>query len=82
MLDIKQIPLDKINQNKNINARFVRMKNMMDVKMAIEYHGLQAVLDSLFSDNTYSKDLENYLTNMVKSSKIVSVEWETKWIIL
>ncbi len=48
--------------------------SMMDVKMAIEYHGLQAVLDSLFSDNTYSKDLENYLTNMVKSSKIVSVE--------
>jgi len=34
MLDIKQIPVDKINQNKGINARFVRMKNLMDVKMA------------------------------------------------
>jgi hypothetical protein len=34
MLDIKQIPIDRINQNKNINARFVRMKNLMDVKMA------------------------------------------------
>ncbi len=34
MLDIKQIPVDQINQNKTINARFVRMKNQMDVKMA------------------------------------------------
>jgi len=34
MLDIKNIPLDKINQNKQINARFVRLKNLMDVKMA------------------------------------------------
>jgi hypothetical protein len=34
MLDIKNIPVDQINQNKGINARFVRMKNQMDVKMA------------------------------------------------
>ena len=34
MLDIKNIPVDKINQNKQINARFVRLKNLMDVKMA------------------------------------------------
>ena len=34
MLDIKNIPVDDINQNKTINARFVRMKNQMDVKMA------------------------------------------------
>jgi len=34
MLDIKQIPVEQINQNKRINANFVRMKNQMDVKMA------------------------------------------------
>ena len=34
MLDIKNIPVDDINQNKKINANFVRMKNLMDVKMA------------------------------------------------
>jgi len=34
MLDIKQIPISDINQNKKINANFVRMKNQMDVKMA------------------------------------------------
>lgn len=34
MLDIKNIPVDNINQNKKINANFVRMKNLMDVKMA------------------------------------------------
>jgi hypothetical protein len=34
MLDIKNIPIDRINQNRAINARFVRMKNQMDVKMA------------------------------------------------
>ena len=34
MLDIKNIPVQDINQNKNTNARFVRMKNQMDVKMA------------------------------------------------
>lgn len=34
MLDIKNIPVQDINQNRNINARFVRMKNQMDVKMA------------------------------------------------
>jgi len=34
MLDIKNIPVDKINQNKKINSTFVRMKNLMDVKMA------------------------------------------------
>jgi hypothetical protein len=34
MLDIKHIPVDKINQNKKQNAIFVRMKNQMDVKMA------------------------------------------------
>jgi hypothetical protein len=34
MLDIKNIPVDKINQNKKQNATFVRMKNQMDVKMA------------------------------------------------
>jgi len=34
MLDIKNIPVDDINQNKPINSRFVRMKNQMDVKMA------------------------------------------------
>jgi hypothetical protein len=34
MLDIKNIPVDDINQNKKINAVFVRMKNQMDVKMA------------------------------------------------
>lgn len=34
MLDIKNIPVTDINQNKKINATFVRMKNLMDVKMA------------------------------------------------
>ena len=34
MLDIKNIPIDNINQNRTMNARFVRMKNQMDVKMA------------------------------------------------
>jgi hypothetical protein len=34
MLDIKQIPVDNINKDKSINARFVKMKNQMDVKMA------------------------------------------------
>lgn len=34
MLDIKNIPVDNINQNRKINANFVRMKNLMDVKMA------------------------------------------------
>jgi len=34
MLDIKNIPITNINQNKKINANFVRMKNLMDVKMA------------------------------------------------
>ena len=34
MLDIKNIPIDKINQNRRQNATFVRMKNQMDVKMA------------------------------------------------
>lgn len=34
MLDIKSIPVDKINKNNKTNDRFVRMKNQMDVKMA------------------------------------------------
>jgi hypothetical protein len=34
MLDIKNIPIDKINKNRKINSNFVRMKNMMDTKMA------------------------------------------------
>jgi len=34
MLDIKNIPIEFINQNRKINANFVRMKNLMDVKMA------------------------------------------------
>jgi len=34
MLDIKNIPIIDINQNRKQNANFVRMKNMMDVKMA------------------------------------------------
>ena len=34
MLDIKHIPVDDINQTRTMNARFVRMKNQMDVKMA------------------------------------------------
>jgi hypothetical protein len=34
VLDIKNIPVDDINQNRPQNARFVRMKNQMDVKMA------------------------------------------------
>ena len=34
MLDIKNIPIENINQNRTQNARFVRMKNLMDVKMA------------------------------------------------
>ena len=34
MLDIKNIPVSNINQNRKINATFVRMKNQMDVKMA------------------------------------------------
>ena len=35
MLDIKNIPVEDINQNRKQNANFVRMKNLMDVKMAI-----------------------------------------------
>jgi hypothetical protein len=34
VLDIKNIPVNDINQNRKINANFVRMKNLMDVKMA------------------------------------------------
>ena len=34
MLDLKNITLQDINQNKKLNANFVRMKNLMDVKMA------------------------------------------------
>ena len=34
MLDIKNIPVNEINQLRKINANFVRMKNLMDVKMA------------------------------------------------
>ena len=34
MLEIKNIPVQDINQNRKINANFVRMKNLMDVKMA------------------------------------------------
>lgn len=34
MLDIKNIPVENINQNRKINQNFVRMKNLMDVKMA------------------------------------------------
>ena len=34
MLDIKNIPIDRINQNRKQNASFVRMKNQMDIKMA------------------------------------------------
>ena len=34
MLDIKNVPVNDINQNRKINANFVRMKNLMDVKMA------------------------------------------------
>ena len=34
MLDIKNIPIDNINKNNKTNDRFVRMKNLMDVKMA------------------------------------------------
>jgi hypothetical protein len=34
MLDIKNIPISDINQTRKINANFVRMKNLMDVKMA------------------------------------------------
>ena len=34
MLNINNIPLSDINQDKKINARFVRLKNLMDVKMA------------------------------------------------
>lgn len=48
--------------------------SMMDVKMAIEYHGLQCILDALFSDNTYRKDLEDYLTKRATFATIVSVE--------
>jgi hypothetical protein len=34
MLDVKNIPISDINQNRKILANFVRMKNLMDVKMA------------------------------------------------
>ena len=34
MLDIKNIPVENINKNRKINANFVRLKNLMDVKMA------------------------------------------------
>ena len=34
MLDIKNIPVSDINTNKAMNSRFVRMKNLMDTKMA------------------------------------------------
>ena len=34
MLDLKNITIDHINQNRRINSNFVRMKNLMDVKMA------------------------------------------------
>jgi len=34
MLDIKNTVLDDINKNRKTNANFVRMKNLMDVKMA------------------------------------------------
>jgi hypothetical protein len=34
MLEIRNIPVDRINQNRKVNANFVRMKNQMDTKMA------------------------------------------------
>jgi len=34
VLDLKNITIDRINQNRRINSNFVRMKNLMDVKMA------------------------------------------------
>ena len=34
MLDIKNIPVEDINKNKKLNSNFVRMKNLMDTKMA------------------------------------------------
>lgn len=34
MLEIKNTVIEDINQNRKINANFVRMKNMMDTKMA------------------------------------------------
>ena len=34
MLEIKNIPVQDINQDKKTNANFVRMKNLLDVKMA------------------------------------------------
>ena len=34
MLEIKNIPVQDINQTRKINANFVRMKNLMDLKMA------------------------------------------------
>ena len=34
MLNIKHIPVENINKNKTINARFVELKNQMDTKLA------------------------------------------------
>lgn len=48
--------------------------SMMDVKMAIEYHGIHAILDALLADNNYKNDLQNYLTKFAVSDKIVSVD--------
>jgi len=47
VLDIKNIPVENINQNRPTLARFVRMKNQMDVKMAsyIRYLGTKNAIN-------------------------------------
>lgn len=58
--------LKKLSEQKEMHFHY----SMMDVKMAIENHGLQCIMDALFSDNNYAKELEKYLTEKVNSSTI------------
>ncbi len=68
MLDIKNIPIDKINQNRKINANFVRMKNQMDVKMA-------SYLRYLGTKNAINRASDyHYLVLAVKDSRS-EVNW-------
>jgi hypothetical protein len=62
--------LESIADNEEMRFQY----SMMDVKMAIEYHGIHAVMDALFSDNKYKNELQKYLTAVVNCDKIVTVD--------
>lgn len=48
--------------------------SVLDVKTAIDRHGVQRIFDMLFLSDTHKAELQNYLTNMANPATIVSVE--------